>query len=72
MDDKDIELRELKMALSNLKDQYEQAQSKVQIDAMLRAINSLTSQSDQHLISPFIIILKSNIKVMKIKEMCTK
>lgn len=29
VDDKDIELRELKMALSNLKDQHEQAQSKV-------------------------------------------
>ena len=31
--------------------------------------NSLIPESDQHLISPFKITLKSNIKVMRIKEM---
>ena len=33
--------------------------------------NLLTPKSDQHLISPYNIILESNIKVTRIKEMIT-
>ena len=33
--------------------------------------NLLTAKSDQHVISPYNIILKSHIKVMRIKEMVT-
>ena len=36
---------------------------------MCTVINTLISESDQHLISPLNITLESNIKVMRIKEM---
>ena len=34
----------------------------------LCSLNPLTPKSDQHLISPYNITLKSNIKVVRIKE----
>ena len=37
----------------------------------VRAYYPLTPKSDQHLISPYIISLGSNIKVMRINEMIT-
>ena len=45
-----------------------------QINSIFNAIhcfNPLTPKSDQHPISPHNIILESNIKVMRIKEMIT-
>ena len=36
---------------------------------MCTVINTLIPESDLHLISPFNVIPKSNIKVMRIKEM---
>ena len=34
--------------------------------------NPLNPMSDEHLISPYIIMLESNIKVMRIKEVVTR
>ena len=57
--------------LSSLPSGIENVRSVIGHCSYADTFNLLTPKSDQHLISPYNIILESNIKVRRVKEMIT-